>query len=766
MTSLFQHLAGRLTAVSSGALVLSALTVAISGIASAETARPADPAGLFRTIGSFDVMAGNGSGVAEIVDVSNDGRQLVYTDAEKGEIGFVDISNPAAPVGQGTLEVGGGPTSLVVMNALVLVGVSTSESFTEPSGELVIVNRNKREVVGRISLGGQPDSLALAPDQKRLAIVIENERDEDFNGGIIPQAPSGKVLIVELGGPIATWTPREVDLSALAASAYAGDDLEPEFVDINSDNKAVVSFQENNHLAVIDLVTAEVISQFPAGTADLESVDTNENDLLELDTDILNRRREPDAVSWIDNTLFASANEGDYEDEFGVEGGSRGFTIFNSSGDEVYESGSSFEHWLVSVGHYNEGRSENKGCEPEAVESGNFGGRKLLFVGSERCNAIAVYDVSAVAAAVDPVPLQVLATGIRAEGLKAIPGRNLLVASTESEEAGDGIPTMINLYLSVNGPALYPMIQSAIGSDGLPIPWVALSGLAADLEDPNVLYAVSDSFLANAFIYTIDVSTQPALITERLAVTGASQSLDLEGIAVGPDGHFWVGSEGASPGGRDNLVLKVNAKTGAVMTEIGLPADLIDERRSNGIEGIALAGTWNDEPRYVYVAIQRAWPAEGDTDKVNTKIGRYDMQDGSWGFVHYPLESEGQGGWIGLSEISRLRDGVFAVIERDKGWGDSTAPNAELKAIFAVNLASAEFRPYGQALATVDKTLVSNLVRRISASSVWTAEKLEGLAIAADGQAHIVTDNDGVDGATGETIFLRLGTLEGLANPQ
>lgn len=38
-------------------------------------------------------------------------------------------------------------------------------------------------------------------------------------------------------------------------------------------------------------------------------------------------------------------------------------------------------------------------------------------------------------------------------------------------------------------------------------------------------------------------------------------------------------------------------------------------------------------------------------------------------------------------------------------------------------------------------------------------EKLEGLTIAADGTVYAITDNDGVDDATGETVFLALGDL-------
>lgn len=751
-----------------------ALTLAVPGIhVSARNLNDGDSPHLFRHVGTFDVIAGNGSAVAEIVDVSRNGKQLVYTDADDQSIGFVDISNPTRPRGEGKVALDGEPTSLVVLDPLVLVGVNTSPDFVNPSGQLVVVHRHSRRIVAVHELGGQPDSLALAPDRKRLAIVIENERDEDLDDGLIPQNATGTLLIVDLRGSAKKWSITEADLSPVAASAFAGSDLEPEFVDINEENEAVVSFQENNHLAIVDITTGRTIHHFPAGSVELNNVDIDEDDLIILNSTIT-KRAEPDAVAWIDNDSFATANEGDYEDENGEEGGSRGFTIFNQDGTVELESAESFEHWLVSAGHYNESRSENKGVEPESVEVGTFLGRgrqdgwahgarggnrwrqnserTLLFVGSERSNAVGVYDVTDGEVA----PLQLLATGIGPEGLKAIPSRDLFVASTESDEADAGIPTMINIYRMEAGPALYPMIASTDDANGTPIPWVALSGLVGDPQDADILYAVSDSFLAEGFIYSIDASVHPAVLFDRLQVTGASAGLDLEGIAVGPDGHFWLGSEG-NGGSRPNLVLKVDAVTGDVLAEYELPAGLVDMRRSNGIEGIAVTGAPGAE--VVYVAIQRAWPDEGDTDKVNTKIGRYDVAADEWGFVHYPLEPESGGDWIGLSDLTLLPNGNFAVIERDKGWGPTTGFNAELKSIYGVNLAAAQFRPFDDpsGLVTLDKVLLRDVLPDMEAVSVWTAEKLEGLAVAADGQVYIVTDNDGVDDATGETLFLNLG---------
>lgn len=729
--------------------LISTVAVAIS-LSNVALAHGGYATAAFNKLSTFDVMAGNGSRVAEITDVSPNGKQLVYTDAENGEIGFVDISNPARPQADGVVVVGGEPTSLVVRGHLVLVGVNTSESFTNPGGKLLVVNRFSRDIVAEYDLGGQPDSLALAPNHRRAAIVLENERDEDFNGGLLPQLPGGKLLIVDMNGKADSWSIREADLSPVAASAPAGEDLEPEFVDINDENEAVVSFQENNYLAIVDIVTGETINHFSAGSVQINQVDSEEDDLINFNTN-LTKRREPDAVAWINNDVFATANEGDYEDENGEEGGSRGFTLFHQDGTVHYESAESYEHWLASAGHYNEGRSENKGCEPESVETGKYGYRTLLFVGSERCNAVGVYDVTNGY----PKALQILPTGIGPEGLKAITNKGLFVASTEKEEAGDGIPTMVNIYRASFGPAIYPMIES-VEIDGAPIPWVALSGMVGDKDNADVIYTVSDSFLAEGFIYKIDVSSKPAKIVDRVRVNGASASLDPEGIAQGPDGNFWLGSEG-NAGSRPNLVLKVSAD-GTVLQEIELPAEMVDQRRGNGIEGIAVTGEAGAE--VVYVAIQRAWPDEGDTDKVNTKIGRYNVATSEWGFVHYPLEAEGNGDWIGLSELTLLPDGNFAVIERDKGWGTSTSPVAELKAIYGIDLASADFRPYGAALVTIEKTLLRDVLPDLEKASIWTAEKLEGMAVTSDGELYVVTDNDGVDGATGETLFLGLGNWQ------
>jgi hypothetical protein len=314
--------------------------------------------------------------------------------------------------------------------------VNTSESFVNPSGDLVIVNSSTRQIVQRIALAGQPDSVAVSPDKRYAAIVIENERDEDVDDGLIPQLPAGSLQILDLR----TLALRTVALTGLAQTAP--EDPEAEFVDINRRNEAVVSMQENNHLAIVDIERAKVIRHFPAGSVTVRDVDATEEELgpqgqglIEL-KDTITRRREPDAVHWIDDDTFATANEGDYTDEAGEEGGSRGFTLFSSRGRVEYESGASFEHEIVRAGHFPQARAENKGSEPEGLEVTEAGGRTLLLVGSERGNAVGVFDVSGHGA---PRFLHVLPTGIGPEGIRAIPERGLVAVSAETDGLADGL---------------------------------------------------------------------------------------------------------------------------------------------------------------------------------------------------------------------------------------------------------------------------------------------------------------------------------------
>ncbi|MGI9500967.1 MAG: esterase-like activity of phytase family protein, partial [Geminicoccaceae bacterium] len=207
----------------------------------------------FAKVGELSVAADGESEAAEILAASADEKTLVYTDSPAGRLGFVDISDAAAPTTQGMLVLNGEPTSVAVRGEYALVAVNTSASFVEPGGHLAVVDMDERRIGARCDVGGQPDSVAVSPDGAYLAIAIENERDEDLNDGALPQLPAGYLAIFDLnddGGPANCHDVRIVDLTGLAE--VGGDDPEPEYVSINDDNMVAVTLQENNHIVIVD----------------------------------------------------------------------------------------------------------------------------------------------------------------------------------------------------------------------------------------------------------------------------------------------------------------------------------------------------------------------------------------------------------------------------------------------------------------------------------------------------------------------------------
>ncbi|WP_262029456.1 esterase-like activity of phytase family protein [Microvirga sp. Mcv34] len=709
------------------------------------TALSASAAEYFDRIASFPITSNlpkdsdqKAETVAEIISASEDGKLLVYTDSPRKALGFIDITDPASPQPGGMLAVGGEPTSVKVVGGKAYVAVNTSESFTNPSGKLVAVNLANRKIVAECPLPGQPDSVAAHAGI--LAVAIENERNEEINDGALPQLPAGALVVASLNGDALDCAAlRTVDLTGLAA--VAGEDPEPEFVDVSEDGKVVVTLQENNHIAIVDGKSGKVEAHFSAGTVDLKNIDTKKDGKIDLTGAMDKVAREPDAVHWIDGNRFVTANEGDWK------GGSRGFTIFNKDGSVAYESGASLEHEIVSLGHYPDKRNK-KGVEIEGIETGRFGNDTLIFVGSERGSVVAVYRDTGAA----PELLQVLPSGIGPEGLLAIPSRNLFVSTSETDLHGEGgaAPHVMIYQRAERAAPAYPTIRSAKNAEGLPMGWGALSGLAADKTQAGKLYAITDSFYSAApRILTIDATKKPALITAETLVTrngAAAEKLDLEGIAVARDG-FWLASEGNLEKGVKNLLIRTDAM-GAIQEEINVPAELEKGAKNYGFEGVTVTGSGSEE--IVWLAVQREWADDG---KNAVKLLAYKPSDKSWSAVRYPLESA-EAGWIGLSEITAAGDRVI-IIERD----NQIAEKAKVKRLYAVSLADMKPVTPGGELPLVRKTLVRDLLPDLKSAKGYVLDKVEGFAIDAAGDAYIVTDNDGVDNSSGETQFLKLGKL-------
>ncbi len=699
----------------------------------------------FNRIASFPVVKNMAEGAdtnretsPEIIAATADGMTLVYTDSPLGVIGMVDITDPANPAPLGAMDVGGEPTSVGIVGTTAFVGVNTSESYTAPSGKLISVDIASQAETGACDLGGQPDSVAIAPDGSFVAVAIENERDEDLSDGVIPQLPAGSLALVPLkDGALDCAGMKMASLTGLAEVAPT--DPEPEFVDINALGETVVTLQENNHIVVVDK-NGTVISHFSAGAVDLEGIDaTDERGALIFTESQPGRLREPDAVKWIDENHFATANEGDYE------GGSRGWTIFHKDGTVVYENGTDFEKAIIQIGHYPDKRSDSKGVEPESVTAATFGGIPMIFVGAERASVVGVYDATDPA---DPVLKQLLPSGVGPEGYVTIPERNLLISANEKDLIEDGGPRAhVMIFEYQDAPAAYPHLTSE-GADEL-IGWGALSGLVAD-ED-GMIYAVNDSFYGfQPSIFKIDPSQQPARIVDVIRIHrqdgNPAQKLDLEGITLDGKGGFYVASEGRTDRVIPHAIYHVSAD-GLIKDrkgEIGLPPELMAVEKRFGFEGITKVGDT------LWMAVQREWK---DDPENHVKLVAYNLDTKEWGAVHYP-KADPENGWVGLSEIVAFGDHVY-VIERDNQHDH----RAVTKKIYRIPLSEMTPAPLGSELPVVSKQEVRDLLPDLTSTGGYVLDKIEGLAILPSGEAFVMTDNDGVDDASGETMFWSIGSV-------
>lgn len=269
--------------------------------------------------------------------------------------------------------------------------------------------------------------------------------------------------------------------------------------------KAWVTLQENNGIAEVDLVAGTLLRIIPLGTKDYSKPEnafdpTNTGGTINFGTWPVKSFYLPDALAYfqvggmgylitadegdareytgtpgyveqvrivegsvvLDPTKFPNAatlkqnanlgrlhitrsagdtdNDGDFDELYAF--GGRGFSILSvATGQRIYETGRSLEDRVVAAGKYDDSRSDDKGIEPEGVTIGHVGGKTIAFVGLERADAVAVYDVSIPTA---PVFLQLLATGDAPEGIQFVTpqhspnGRSLLLVSSE----GDGVVKM------------------------------------------------------------------------------------------------------------------------------------------------------------------------------------------------------------------------------------------------------------------------------------------------------------------------------------
>lgn len=134
--------------------------------------------------------------------------------------------------------------------------------------------------------------------------------------------------------------------------------------------------------------------------------------------------------------------DGDFDKIYGY--GARSFSIWNTSGSLIYDSADDIARKTLEINpaYFNadegeaDGRSDDKGAEPESVTTLKIGKSTLLFVGLERSGGVLVYDITKPNSP-EFVKWLLDTNDVAPEGLVVVPskdsptGENLLIVTNE-----------------------------------------------------------------------------------------------------------------------------------------------------------------------------------------------------------------------------------------------------------------------------------------------------------------------------------------------
>lgn len=332
-------------------------------------------------------------------------------------------------------------TSGGFLNSVTVGALPDMLTFTSDGSRVLVANE------------AEPEPVSIDPDvdpEGSISII-------DISGGV------GSAIVNTAGftgfnSQKAALQAAGVRLFGQNGNATVAEDVEPEYIAISQDNKtAYISLQENNALAVLDIDSATITDILPLGlknhnTLGLGLDASDKDDQINIQNWPIFGMYMPDSIATVEingQTYILTANEGDdrgenerikdlvldptafpnaaqlQEDEnlgrlnvSTVDGdidgdgdydvlysyGGRSFSIWDASGNLVFDSGDAFEQITASLipDLFNsegtsssfDSRSDNKGPEPEGLTIGQIGDRFYAFIGLERTGGFMVYDIT------------------------------------------------------------------------------------------------------------------------------------------------------------------------------------------------------------------------------------------------------------------------------------------------------------------------------------------------------------------------------------
>ncbi|ABM24711.1 MULTISPECIES: choice-of-anchor I family protein [Shewanella] len=401
-----------------------------------------------------------GLSAAEIVEYHSASNRIFVVNAISGKVDIIDGSllatssaateplalnnldklaelDVAKDVGQTFM---GSVNSVSISGNLLAAAIERGDAAgnkTQANGFVAFYQLNGADTpqfISAVEVGALPDNVVFTHDGKMVVVANEGEPNSSYT--LDPEGSIALIAITE-GKPAATATiigfsdfnqggtrhsEITADIKINGPMASVAQDLEPEYIAVSQDNRrAFVSLQENNAIAVIDIVNAKVAKILPLGLKDY-GLEVNKIDASDKD-DRVNLQSytgvygmyQPDTLAtyrWNNTDFIVTANEGDSRDysafseearagdlildanhpQFAaakdktqlarlkvttsmgdddkdgdydriVSFGARSFSIWTADGQQVFDSGSDFERITAALlgNKFNNNNEENKG---------------------------------------------------------------------------------------------------------------------------------------------------------------------------------------------------------------------------------------------------------------------------------------------------------------------------------------------------------------------------------------------------------------------
>lgn len=339
----------------------------------------------------------------------------------------------------------GAVNSVAIHDGLAALAVEATSDRRDP-GSVLFYNTRTRSPSGKyqVRVGSLPDMVTFTRDGRTLLVANEGtpnaEADADYD---LAFDPPGSVSIIDVAQRRVVATAGFTGVPKTGPNIRApGMDFEPEYIATDIYGRAFVTLQEANAIGVLDLQRKAFTRVIGLGVKDFSrrgnAIDPHDPHGSHSPGAVVFAPAAakgfymPDGIAAyqvLGVTFLVTANEGDFREDDAdrsragdapfnepsaselhrlrisnvdsspgnlIAAGARSISIRTATGALVWDSGNILDTEAHKRGIYDDGRSADKGVEPEGIALLDLGLKTFAFVGLERTTsaAVAVFDVS------------------------------------------------------------------------------------------------------------------------------------------------------------------------------------------------------------------------------------------------------------------------------------------------------------------------------------------------------------------------------------